>query len=143
MAAAPSQTVPPSRPGRRLWRRLTLWVLLLAACLALAIFCWRWAENAAIERLRLSGAQRLDGYALLIAALMSWLLIWGHIRRDTLAASGHQSQPAALPAEEHARALGLRPEDVLAWQAERSLIANFTPEGAIVSMDPWSGDQRQ
>lgn len=71
MAAAPSQTVPPSRPGRRLWGRLTLWVLLLAACLALAIFCWRWAENAAIERLRLSGAQRLDGYALSLENLLA------------------------------------------------------------------------
>ncbi|USX12356.1 ATP-binding protein [Oxalobacteraceae bacterium OTU3CAMAD1] len=71
MAAAPSQTVPPSRPGQRLWRRLTLWVLLLAACLALAIFCWRWAENAAIERLRLSGAQRLDGYALSLENLLA------------------------------------------------------------------------
>nr|WP_315212544.1 ATP-binding protein [uncultured Duganella sp.] len=71
MAAAPSQTAPPSRPGRRLWRRLTLWVLLLAACLALAIFCWRWAENAAIERLRLSGAQRLDGYALSLENLLA------------------------------------------------------------------------
>jgi two-component system C4-dicarboxylate transport sensor histidine kinase DctB len=71
MAAAPSQTVPPSRPGRRLWGRLTLWVLLLAACLALAIFCWRWAENAAVERLRLSGAQRLDGYALSLENLLA------------------------------------------------------------------------
>ncbi|SEO05422.1 two-component system, NtrC family, C4-dicarboxylate transport sensor histidine kinase DctB [Duganella sp. CF517] len=71
MAAAPSQTVPPSRPGRRLWGRLTLWVLLLAACLALALFCWRWAENAAIERLRLSGAQRLDGYALSLENLLA------------------------------------------------------------------------
>jgi len=71
MAAAPSQTVPPSRPGRRLWRRLTLWVLLLAACLALAIFCWRWAENAAVERLRLSGAQRLGGYALSLENLLA------------------------------------------------------------------------
>jgi two-component system C4-dicarboxylate transport sensor histidine kinase DctB len=71
MAAAPSQTVPPSRPGRRLWGRLTLWVLLLAACLALAAFCWRWAENAAIERLRLSGAQRLDGYALSLENLLA------------------------------------------------------------------------
>ncbi|USX24857.1 ATP-binding protein [Oxalobacteraceae bacterium OTU3CINTB1] len=71
MAAASSQTVPPSRPGRRLWGRLTLWVLLLAACLALAIFCWRWAENVAIERLRLSGAQRLDGYALSLENLLA------------------------------------------------------------------------
>lgn len=71
MAAAPSQTVPPSRPGRRLWRRLTLWVLLLAAGLALAALAWRWAEDAAIERLRLSGAQRLDGYALSLENLLA------------------------------------------------------------------------
>lgn len=87
--------------------------------------------------------QRLDGYALFIAALMTWLLVWGHYRRDTLAAREHTSQPAALPVKEHARALGLRPEDVLAWQAERSLVANFNAEGAIVSMDPWPSDQRQ
>ena len=71
MAAAPSQAVPPSRPDRRLWRRLTLWVLLLVACLVVAAFAWRWAENAAIERLRLSGAQRLDGYALSLENLLA------------------------------------------------------------------------
>lgn len=53
------------------WRRLTLWALLLAACLALAAFAWRWAENAAIERLRLSGAQRLGGYALSLENLLA------------------------------------------------------------------------
>ncbi len=86
---------------------------------------------------------RLEGYALFIAVLMAWLLVWGHYRRATLAATGYQPQPAALPPDEHARSLGLRPEDVVTWQAERSLVANFNPEGAIVSMDPWPGDQRQ
>jgi two-component system C4-dicarboxylate transport sensor histidine kinase DctB len=46
-------------------------VLLLVACLAVAAFAWRWAENAAIERLRLSGAQRLDGYALSLENLLA------------------------------------------------------------------------
>jgi poly-beta-1,6-N-acetyl-D-glucosamine biosynthesis protein PgaD len=87
--------------------------------------------------------QEMELYAVIIAALMTWSLVWGHYRRDTLAAREHRTQPAALPVEEHARALGLRPEDVLAWQAERSLVANFSPEGAIVSMDPWPGNQRQ
>ena len=46
MVAAPSRTA-----QRRPWRRLALWALLLGACLALAAFAWRWAENAAIDAL--------------------------------------------------------------------------------------------
>jgi two-component system C4-dicarboxylate transport sensor histidine kinase DctB len=69
MAAAP--TVTPSRTGRWPPRRLALWALLLAACLALAGLAYRWAENAAIERLRLSGAQRLDTYAASLENLLS------------------------------------------------------------------------
>jgi two-component system C4-dicarboxylate transport sensor histidine kinase DctB len=71
MAAAPSQAVTRTRASRRPERRLALWALLLAACLALAVVAWRWAENSAIERLRLSGAQRLNGYALSLENLLA------------------------------------------------------------------------
>jgi two-component system C4-dicarboxylate transport sensor histidine kinase DctB len=42
---------------------VALWTLLLLACVALAGGAYRYAEDAAIERLRLAGAQRLDTYA--------------------------------------------------------------------------------
>ncbi|HEX8406881.1 MAG TPA: sensor histidine kinase, partial [Duganella sp.] len=74
MAAAPSQTAASTqslRSSRRLWWRLSLWALLLAGCLALATLAWRWAENAAIERVRLAGAQRLEGYALSLENLLA------------------------------------------------------------------------
>jgi two-component system C4-dicarboxylate transport sensor histidine kinase DctB len=59
-AAAP--TVNPRQAGR--WpRRLGLSVMLLLVCAALAAVAYRYAEDAAIDRLRLSGAQRLDTYA--------------------------------------------------------------------------------
>ena len=68
-AAAP--TVNP-RPDRR-WprRRLASWGVLLLGCLALAGLVYRYAEDAAIERLRLSGAQRLDTYAASLEHLLA------------------------------------------------------------------------
>lgn len=77
MAAAPSQTDLPLRqssvPARPQAHRLRWlpWVLLLAAGLAVASLAGRWAENAAIERLREAGAQRLHGYALGLENLLS------------------------------------------------------------------------
>jgi len=74
MAAAPSQTDLPLRqssvPARR-WLRALPWLLLLAVGLAVASLAWRWAENAAIDRLREAGAQRLQGYALGLENLLS------------------------------------------------------------------------
>jgi two-component system C4-dicarboxylate transport sensor histidine kinase DctB len=74
MAAAPSRIGMASRAARelwRLWRRFAPWALLLAGCLALSALAWRWAENAAIERLRVAGAQRLDNYALSLENLLA------------------------------------------------------------------------
>jgi two-component system C4-dicarboxylate transport sensor histidine kinase DctB len=68
-AAAP--TVTPRQAGRWPRRRLALWGALLLACLALAAVAYRYAEDAAIERLRLSGAQRLDTYAASLEHLLS------------------------------------------------------------------------
>jgi two-component system C4-dicarboxylate transport sensor histidine kinase DctB len=68
-AAAPSVT--PSQAGRWPRRRLALWGALLLVCLALAAVAYRYAEEAAIERLRLSGAQRLDTYAASLEHLLS------------------------------------------------------------------------
>ena len=52
--------VTPSQAGRWPRRRLALWAALLAGCLLLAFAVYRYAEDAAIGRLRLTGAQRLD-----------------------------------------------------------------------------------
>ena len=52
-------------------RRLASWGVLLAVCVALAGVVYRYAEDAAIERLRLSGAQRLDTYAGSLEHLLS------------------------------------------------------------------------
>ena len=67
-AAAP--TVNP-RPAGRWPRRLGLSVMLLLVCAALAAVAYRYAEDAAIDRLRLSGAQRLDTYAAGLEHLLS------------------------------------------------------------------------
>ncbi len=69
--AAAAQTDLPSRPGRRLLRRLAPWLLVLLCCLAVAVLAWRWTENAATEKLRLAGAQRLDSYAVSLENLLS------------------------------------------------------------------------
>lgn len=53
------------------WTRFLTFALLLAAGLALAVVAGRWAEHAAIERLREAGAQRLQGYALGLENLLS------------------------------------------------------------------------
>ena len=53
------------------WPQLLTFALLLAAGLALAVVAGRWAEQAAIERLREAGAQRLQGYALGLENLLS------------------------------------------------------------------------
>ena len=53
------------------WTRWLTFALLLAAGLALATAAGRWAENAAIERLREAGAQRLQSYALGLENLLS------------------------------------------------------------------------
>ena len=67
-AAAP--TVNPQQTGR--WpRRLGLSLMLLLVCAALAAVAYRYAEDAAIDRLRLSGAQRLDTYAAGLEHLLS------------------------------------------------------------------------
>lgn len=74
MAAAPSQTNLPLRQSSVpvcLWRRWLPWTLLPVAGLAVASLAWRWAENAAIERLREAGSQRLHGYALGLENLLS------------------------------------------------------------------------
>lgn len=68
-AAAP--TVNPRQAGRWPRRRLALWGVLLLGCVALAGVAYRYAEDAAIERLRLSGAQRLDTYAASLEHLLS------------------------------------------------------------------------
>jgi two-component system C4-dicarboxylate transport sensor histidine kinase DctB len=52
--------VTPRRAGRWPRRRLALWAALLAGCLLLAFVVYRYAEDAAIGRLRLAGSQRLD-----------------------------------------------------------------------------------
>lgn len=51
--------------------RWLTFALLLAAGLALAAAAGRWAERAAVERLREAGAQRLQGYALGLENLLS------------------------------------------------------------------------
>ena len=68
-AAAP--TVTPRQTGRWPRRRLALWGALLFVCLVLAAVAYRYAEEAAIARLRLSGAQRLDTYAASLEHLLS------------------------------------------------------------------------
>ncbi|WP_432383549.1 sensor histidine kinase [Duganella sp. P38] len=60
-----------ARPARRLWRRLTLWAVGLAVAVALASLAARWAHDAAIDKLRVAGAQRLDGYAASLENLLS------------------------------------------------------------------------
>lgn len=52
-------------------RRLAWWALALAVALALAGLAGRWAGDAATDRLRLAGAQRLDGYAVSLENLLS------------------------------------------------------------------------
>ena len=69
--AAAAQTVLPSVSGSRLLRRFVLWSLVLVCCLGLALLAWRWTENAAIDKLRLAGAQRLDSYAVSLENLLS------------------------------------------------------------------------
>lgn len=69
--AAAAQTVLPSVSGSRLLRRFVLWSLVLVGCLGLALLAWRWTENAAIDKLRLAGAQRLDSYAVSLENLLS------------------------------------------------------------------------
>ncbi|OEZ60304.1 ATP-binding protein [Duganella sp. HH105] len=69
--AAAAQTVLPSVSGSRLLRRFVLWLLVLVCCLGLALLVWRWTENAAIDKLRLAGAQRLDSYAVSLENLLS------------------------------------------------------------------------
>ncbi|OEZ97713.1 ATP-binding protein [Duganella sp. HH101] len=69
--AAAAQTVLPSVSGSRLLRRFVLWLLVLVCCLGLALLAWRWTENAAIDKLRLAGAQRLDSYAVSLENLLS------------------------------------------------------------------------
>ncbi|NVM77170.1 two-component system C4-dicarboxylate transport sensor histidine kinase DctB [Duganella sp. SG902] len=52
-------------------RRLALWALALAIALALAGLAGRWAGDAATDRLRLAGAQRLEGHAVSLENLLS------------------------------------------------------------------------
>ena len=68
-AAAP--TVNPRQAGRWPRRRLALWALLLLAFVALAGVAYRYAEEAAIDRLRQSGARRLDTYTASLENLLS------------------------------------------------------------------------
>jgi two-component system C4-dicarboxylate transport sensor histidine kinase DctB len=70
MPAAVLIANPPSA-GRWPRRRLASWGALLLGCLALAGVAYRYAEDAAIERLRQSGAQRLDTYAASLEHLLS------------------------------------------------------------------------
>ena len=69
--ASAVQTVLPSGSGSWLLRRFVLWLLVLVCCLGLALLVWRWTENAAIDKLRLAGAQRLDSYAVSLENLLS------------------------------------------------------------------------
>jgi len=69
--ASAAQTVLPSGSGSRLLRRFVLWLLVLVCCFGLALLVWRWTENAAIDKLRLAGAQRLDSYAVSLENLLS------------------------------------------------------------------------
>lgn len=100
MAAAPSQTDLPLRqssvPARR-WLRALPWLLLLAVGLAVASLAWRWAENAAIDRLREAGAQRLQGYALGLENLLSkydFLPGTLELNKDVIALLEHQDDAA-------------------------------------------------
>ncbi|MTV37064.1 sensor histidine kinase [Duganella radicis] len=52
-------------------RRLALWAVALAIALTLAGLAGRWAGDAATDKLRLAGAQRLDGYAVSLENLLS------------------------------------------------------------------------
>lgn len=68
---ATSHTAAAARPARSLWRRLMLWAVVLAVALALAGLAGRWASEVAIDKLRVAGAQRLDGYAVSLENLLS------------------------------------------------------------------------
>ncbi|WP_229257056.1 sensor histidine kinase [Duganella lactea] len=68
---ATSHTAAPARPARRLWRRLMRWVVVLAVALVVAWLAGRWANDAAIDKLRVASAQRLDGYAVSLENLLS------------------------------------------------------------------------
>ncbi|HEX5342897.1 MAG TPA: ATP-binding protein [Duganella sp.] len=52
-------------------RRLALWAVALAAALAIAGLAGRWAGDAATDKLRLAGAQRLDAHAVSLENLLS------------------------------------------------------------------------
>jgi len=52
-------------------RRVGLWALALAVALALAGLAGRWAGDAATDKLRLAGSQRLDAYAVSLENLLS------------------------------------------------------------------------
>lgn len=66
-----SHTATSARPARRLWRRLVLWAVGLAVALVLAGLAGRWANDVAIDKLRVAGAQRLDGHAVSLENLLS------------------------------------------------------------------------
>lgn len=68
---ATSHTAAAARRARSLWRRLMLWAVVLAVALALAGLAGRWASEVAIDKLRVAGAQRLDGYAVSLENLLS------------------------------------------------------------------------
>lgn len=86
---------------------------------------------------------RLRRYALFIAALMAWLVYWGHKRRKTLAATAPQPQPPALRVEAHARTFFLDAEEVLRWRAAHRLVVNFEDDGRIASCtaEPYADDK--
>ena len=79
---------------------------------------------------------RLSGYALFIAALMAWLLLWGHFRRATLAAAAPQPQPPALAAVDQFRHFGLAVAQIDVWQGAQRLVVHFDGDGSITSVVP-------
>jgi poly-beta-1,6-N-acetyl-D-glucosamine biosynthesis protein PgaD len=74
---------------------------------------------------------RLSNYALFIAAMMAWLLVWGHFRRATMSAATPQPQPPDLPPGQHAQTFELDAVDIQRWQTERRLVVHFDDAGRI------------
>ncbi len=74
---------------------------------------------------------RLRGYVLVAAALVTWITFWAFDSRARLQAT-HSPQPAPLAADSHAARVGLSEAQLAAWRRAKVQTVDIDPQQQVI-----------
>jgi poly-beta-1,6-N-acetyl-D-glucosamine biosynthesis protein PgaD len=77
---------------------------------------------------------RLNGFVWASVCLVIWLAAWAFYGHTRLSAARVAPQPAPLPITEHAKYLGVKPDELARWKTYRIAVVVFDADNQVVSV---------